>query len=100
MAEREGYVAAVQALFDDALKNLAFEVGIYAWVAALLAAVVALYRSGVPWPPLLLLLPAAYFMVGDHARPYGSIVFGCFFLCALFVESYRRGRGSRGAPAP
>lgn len=99
-AEREGYVAAVQALFDDSLKNLAFEVGIYAWVAALLAAFVVLCRSGVPWPPLLLLLPAAYFMVGDHARPYGSIVFGCFFLCALFVEAYRRGRGPRGTPAP
>jgi hypothetical protein len=98
-AEREGYVAAVQALFDDPLKNLAFEVGIHAWVAALLAAFVALYRSGVLWPPLLLLLPAAYFVVGDHARPYGSIVFGCFSL-RPFRGVLPKGEGARRIPAP
>ena len=79
-------VEAVEALFADPTKNLFFQVGIYAWIAALAAAAVALWRAGSPRLPLLLLAPAAYFVTFDHARPFGSLAFACFFLAAAWLE--------------
>ncbi len=72
--------------FADPTKNLFFQVGIYAWIAALAAVAVALYRAGSPRLPLLLLVPAAYFITFDHARPFGSLAFACFFLAAAWLE--------------
>ena len=78
-------VEAIEALFADPTKNLLFQIGIYAWVVALIAAAVALYRAGAPRPPLLLLAPSAYFITFDHAFPFGALTFACFFLAAAWV---------------
>lgn len=78
-------VEAVEAIFADPTKNLFFQVGIYAWVAALAATALALWRAGSPRPPLVLLAPAAYFVTFDHARPFGSLAFACFFLAAAWL---------------
>ena len=84
--EERAAVEAIEALFADPTKNLLFQVGIYAWVAALVAAAVALYRAGAPRPPLLLLAPAAYLLSFDHAFPFGALTFACFFLAAAWIE--------------
>ena len=85
LSERSA-VEAVEAIFADPTKNLFFQVGIYAWILALAAAAVALWRAGSPRLPLLLLAPAAYFTTFDHARPFGSLAFACFFLAAAWLE--------------
>ena len=95
--ERTGLVAAVEALFADSTKNLAFTVGIYAWVLALVAAGVALRRAGAPLQPLLLLALPAYFMTFDLAFPYGALTFASFFLVALWLEVLWRRRTSLDA---
>lgn len=79
-------VEAIEALFADPTKNVLFQVGIYAWMVALAAAAVALYRAGAPRPSLLLLAPAAFFLNFDHAFPFGALVFVCFFLAAAWIE--------------
>jgi hypothetical protein len=95
--ERAGLVAAVEALFADPTKNLAFAMGIYAWVFALVAAGVALRRAGAPLPPLLLLALPAFFMTFDYAFPYGSLTFASFFIVALWLEVLWRGGTSLDA---
>ena len=92
--ERAGLVAAIEALFADGTKNLAFAVGIYAWVLALAAAGVALRRAGAPLAPILLLALPAFFLTFDHAFPFGSLTFASFFLVVLWLELRWRGRGS------
>lgn len=79
-------VEAVEAIFADPTKNLFFQVGIFAWIVALAGAAVALWRAGSQRPPLVLLAPAACFMTFDHARPFGSLAFACFFLAAAWLE--------------
>jgi hypothetical protein len=103
--ERAGLVAGVEALFSHPVKNLSFEVGIYGWMLALVAAGVALWRVGAPRAPVVLLLVPAYSMggFGDHAFPYGPITFASFFLCALWIElaPWRSSAASsRTAPQP
>ena len=95
--ERAGLVAAVEALFADGTKNVAFTVGIYAWVLALAAAGVALRRAGAPLAPILLLALPAFFMTFDHAFPFGSLTFASFFLVVLWLELSWRGRASLDA---
>lgn len=64
-----------------------FNVGSWAWVAAMIACAVALQRAGRPWPPLVLLvlsgLPLAVY---NHGRPWGPIGFITFFAAALWLE--------------
>ena len=97
--ERAGLVAAVEALFADGTKNVAFTVGIYAWVLALAAAGFALRRAGAPLPPILLLALPAFFMTFDHAFPFGSLTFASFFLVVLWLELSWRSRASLDAGA-
>jgi len=99
-AERAGLVSAVEALFSHPVKNLSFEVGVYGWTLAVVAAAVALWRAGAPRVPVVLLAVPAYAMggFGDHAFPYGSLTFGSLFLCALWIELSPR-REARRAPA-
>ncbi len=41
-------MAAIETLFHDPVKNLLGDIGVYAWILALVAAAVALYRAGSP----------------------------------------------------
>ena len=93
-------VQAVEALFADPAKNLMFRAGIYAWIAALVAAAIALLRAGAPRAPLLLLAPAAFFLTFDHAFPFGALTFATFFLAALWLEFGRRDLVPSAAPGP
>lgn len=95
--ERAGLFAAVEALFADPTKNLAFAVEIYAWVLALGAAGIALRRAGAPLPPVMLLALPAFFLTFDHAFPFGSLTFASFSLIVLWLELRWRGRVSPGA---
>jgi hypothetical protein len=80
-------VAAIETLFHDPLKNLLFNIGVYAWIVALVTAAVALYRAGTPRTPLVLLvLPALFLSFFDHAFPFGSLAFGSFFVVAAWLE--------------
>ncbi len=93
-------VEAVKALFADPTKNLTIRIGVYAWIAALVAVAISLHRAGAPRVPLLLLAPAAFFLSFDHAFPLGSLTFAFFFLAALWLELDRRGRVPRREDAP
>ena len=77
-------VEAVEALFAAPTKNLMFQIGAYAWIAALVAAAVSLYRAGAPREQRH--APAAYFMNFDHTFPFGSLTFASFPLAALCPE--------------
>jgi hypothetical protein len=96
--ERDALVESIGILFADPIKNLSFEIGFYAWIGALFAAAVALYRAGAPRSPLLLFAPAAYFLTGDHAVPFGSLAFGSFFLGVLWLEFAWRAPGRAESP--
>jgi hypothetical protein len=78
---------AIQTLFfQDPIKNLFFAIGEYGWDVALVGAAVALYRTGAPRVPLLLLALPALLIHPDHAFPFGSLTFGSFFVVALWLE--------------
>jgi hypothetical protein len=79
-------VEAIETLFADPFKSLLFDIGRYAWVVALVLAVVALWRAGVPRLPLVLLALPAYLVTLDHAFPSGSLTFGTFFVIAAWIE--------------
>ena len=87
--KQAAFAGAIRAIFDDPTKNLIFEVGIYAWVVALVTAAFALYRAGAPRLPLVLLVLPAIFINFDHAFPFGSLTFGSFFLIAFWLELAR-----------
>src|SRR5215210_1327209 len=105
--EQSALVRAMEVLFQSSTKNLFFAIGIYAWILALVAAVVALFWAGAPRVPLFLLTLPVYFIGFDHAFPFGSLTFGTFFLAALWLELGRRQRSSdedfsypEASPAP
>ncbi len=87
--EQDALVAAAATLLQSPVKNLIFTIGIYGWIFALVAAVVALYWAGAPRMPLLLLVFPVYFIGFDHAFPFGSLTFGSFFIVALWLELSR-----------
>ena len=91
---REGRAEAIAAVFEDPIAIGLYFVGELGWLVGLLAAVVALYAGGSPRLPLVLLvLSGCVLLVFDHPAPYGPIVFGLFFLGALWLE-LTRGRRS------
>lgn len=93
---REGRAEAIGRVFEDPVANVLYLVGELGWLVGLLAAVVALYAGGSPRLPLVLLvLSGCILLVFDHPAPYGPIVFGLFFVGALWLE-LRRGRRSVG----
>ena len=79
-------VAAIETIWADPLKSLLFEIGRYAWLVALVAAAIALWRAGAPRLPLVLMALPAYLVTLDHAFPSGSLTFGTFFVIALWLE--------------
>ena len=91
---REGRAEAIAMLFEDPIAQVLYFVGELGWLIGLLAAVVALYAGGFPRLPLVLLvLSGCVLLVFDHPAPYGPIVFGTFFVGALWLE-LTRGRRS------
>ena len=91
---REGRVEAIAMFFEDPVALGLYFVGELGWLVGLLAAVVALYAGGSRRLPLVLLvLSGCVLLVFDHPAPYGPIVFGSFFLGALWLE-LTRGRRS------
>ena len=91
---REGRAEAIARVFEDPIANVLYLVGELGWLVGLLAAVVALHAGGSPRLPLVLLvLSGCVLLVFDHPAPYGPIVFGSFFLGALWLE-LTRGRRS------
>jgi hypothetical protein len=91
---REGRVEAIATFFEDPIAIGLYFVGELGWLVGLLAAVVALYAGGSARLPLVLLvLSGCVLLVFDHPAPYGPIVFGSFFLGALWLE-LTRGRRS------
>lgn len=90
--EQDALVRAMEVLFQSSTKNLFFTIGIFAFIVAIAAAVVALFWADAPRVPLFLLALPVYFIGLDHAFPFGSLAFGTFFVAALWLEL---GRGNR-----
>ena len=105
--EQAALVGAIEVLFQSSTKNLFFSIGIFAFIVALVAAVVALFWADAPRVPLFLLALPVYFIGLDHAFPFGSLAFGTFFVAALWLELGRSKRVSdedvsypESSPAP
>jgi hypothetical protein len=85
--------------FEDPVANVLYSVGELGWLVGLLAAVVALYAGGSARLPLVLLvLSGCVLLVFDHPAPYGPIVFGSFFVGALWLELRRGSRSVARRP--
>jgi len=67
-------------------------VGTGFWVAALVAAAIAVRRNGAPKGPYVLLIMAGIFLLGGHPAPAGTLAFGSLFVAAVWLE---RTAGSR-----
>ncbi len=100
LGDRDAFIESIGTLFADPIKNLSFKIGFYAWMVALFAAAVALYRAGALRSPLLLFAPATYFLTGDRAVSFGSLAFGFFFLGVLWLEFAWRGSALARAESP
>ncbi|HET7272573.1 MAG TPA: hypothetical protein VFI90_15990 [Rubrobacter sp.] len=87
-------VPAIRAIFTDLTKDVFFGAGILAWIAALGASAISLWRAGAPRPPVVLLAVPAFLLTFDHAFPFGVLTFASFFLVVLWLDlSQRRGSG-------
>jgi hypothetical protein len=100
--------AIVQQLFNDpvvgGVNSVVSLTGSWAWLIAILAAVLALYwenRERPTWQilvPSLLLAVSAYALFTSHARPYGPIAFALFAGASLWFEIFRFGPASVQEP--
>ena len=79
-------VTAINAIFTDLTKDVFFGVGISAWILALGATAVALWRAGAPRVPIVFLALPAFLLTFDHAFPFGALTFASFFLVVLWLE--------------
>ena len=75
-SERPAVAEAAQALYDSAAATWIANLGAIAWIAAVIAAVVAYRRAGAPTAALLLLLLSGITII--HATPVGTIGLLCF----------------------
>ena len=105
--EQTALVRGMEVLFQSSTKNLFFTIGIFAFIVAIVAAVVALFWADAPRVPLFLLALPVYFIGFDHAFPFGSLAFGTYFVAALWIELGRSKRVSgeeasypKSSPAP
>lgn len=86
-------IESIEAIFVAPAKNFLFDIGTYAWMLALVASAVALYRSGAPRLQLFFLAPSAYSSMGlDHAFLYGTLVFTCCFVTVTWIDLSDGGR--------
>ena len=72
--------------------------GFFGWVVAMLAAAVALRRSGAGWPETVLVGFASLFAV--HPPPVGPIGLVCFAAAAVLIERRRARDAKVLAPRP
>jgi hypothetical protein len=96
--------AVVQQLFNDPIvggdSSVVSLIGSWAWLIAILWAVLALYwenRQRPTWQvvvPSLLLIGSGYALFTGHARPYGPIAFALFALASLWFEIFHFGPAS------
>jgi hypothetical protein len=89
----EGQAAVYEAVKDLPLFSLPFTLsiaGTLGWVVAVIAAAIALRRTGASRGPFVLLVLAGVFLMGGHPYPAGTLAFGCFFLAAAWLEFARR----------
>lgn len=90
-------MAAVESPLGVGVALSLFGGGTLAWIVGMSAAAVALARAGISREPIILLVLAGLFLVGDHSSFLGSIAFGCFFLAAAWLEYAPRRLISRSA---
>lgn len=96
--------AAVAGAIQDLNRNpiltdpsVSMVVGALAWIVAMIAAAVALRRSGESWIVTVLVGLAAAFAV--HPPPVGPVALVCFVAAAVLVERSRARRGRSPAEA-
>ena len=85
---------------DDILADpisVALFLGFFGWVVALIAAAVALRRTGSGWGVTLLIGFAALFAI--HPPPVGPIALVCLAIAAVLVDRGRT-REATAVPAP
>lgn len=97
--DRNTMKTVVQQLFEDpvigGLYSVLSVLGSYAWLIAIVTAILALYhkyRWMPKWkilPPLILLAVSAYCLFVGHYPPYGPLAFGSFALANLWFEFFR-----------
>ena len=73
---------ATRALFASGPAALPTTVAVLAWRVSVLLAAWALYRSGRPLAPLVLLVATTIWLNNDHGGVRGVVVFGGFALAA------------------
>jgi hypothetical protein len=97
-AERPGAAGAAQALWDDAIAaELLPTLGSVAWVIAVIAAALALYRAGAPRMVPILLVVSSFVLL--HAPPIGPAGLVCLAAAVAIVGRRRFGQaGSANAP--
>ncbi|HSK14553.1 MAG TPA: hypothetical protein VK915_00135 [Gaiellaceae bacterium] len=102
-----GLPAAEQAVVAGAIQDLnrnpiladpsvSLVLGVLGWVVAMVAAAVALRRSGAGWAPTVLVGLAAVFAV--HPPPVGPFGLVCFAAAAVLVERSRARLGRASDP--
>ena len=72
-------------------------VGTLGWIVAVGALALAARRQGAPRREWIFIALAAFFLLGGHPFPQGTLAFGCFFLGALLTEYSLARRGNRAA---
>lgn len=74
-------------LWNDQLTPYMFlHLGSFSYMIGVVAAAVALWRNGRPLPPLIILALSALLLNKDHGGWRGVLVFGGFFVAALWLE--------------
>ena len=104
-----GLPAEEQAVMAEAIQDLnrnwiltdpsiSVVLGVLGWVVSMVAAAVALRRTGYGWPVTLLLGFSALFAI--HPPPIGPAALLCFAAAAVLIERARAGAVDAEVPAP
>jgi hypothetical protein len=92
---------ATRALFASGPAALPTTVAILAWRVSVLLGALALYRTGRPLAPLVLLVATTLWLNQNHGGMRGVVVFGGFAVAAAWLEFFPGGlrrRGGRETP--
>jgi len=75
-------------------------IGTGGWLVAVGALALAARRRGAPRSEWIFLALAAFFLLGGHPFPAGTLAFGCLFAAALLREWPMGGSAERGRSSP